>query len=273
MKDEAEVMKKIKKIVSEGPEKLQIVSDFDFTLTKQHDNGTPVPSSVVMFLSCKQIPARCVKKDNDLRLKYKAIEIDPNISLEEKIDAMNEWYLETHENLRSIEFDRGEINKVAEVYCHTLRDGTKELFSKLKKFNIPILVFSAGIGDVLESILKCQGILSENVKIISNFMKFDGDTLNGFENSNRLIHPFNKNSHTVENDYFKILHERTNVILMGDSLGDASMADVGVDNCVLRIGFFYNAKESLSQFMEAFDIVLVDDQTMNVALEIVDSIV
>lgn len=37
--------------------------------------------------------------------------------------------------------------------------------------------------------------------------------------------------------------------------------------------FVLQAKESLSQFMEAFDIVLVDDQTMNVVLEMIDLIV
>lgn len=36
--------------------------------------------------------------------------------------------------------------------------------------------------------------------------------------------------------------------------------------------FLFQAEESLPQFKEAFDIVLVDDQTMNVVLDILNPI-
>ncbi|OAD58149.1 Cytosolic 5'-nucleotidase 3 [Eufriesea mexicana] len=57
---------------------------------------------------------------------------------------------------------------------------------------------------------------------------------------------------------------------MGDTIGDASMAD-GIENtrAVLKIGFLYeNVENSLFSYMEEFDIVLVDDQTMQVPIDI-----
>ncbi|KOX75972.1 hypothetical protein WN51_12402 [Melipona quadrifasciata] len=52
---------------------------------------------------------------------------------------------------------------------------------------------------------------------------------------------------------------------MGDTIGDASMVDGMMnDTCaVLKIGFLYD-----NVIMEKFDIVLVDDQTMQVPIDI-----
>lgn len=76
--------------------------------------------------------------------------------------------------------------------------------------------------------------------MISNFLKYKDGKLEGFKNE-RLIHVYNKNEHAVEQDYFKILEKRKNVLLLGDTTGDASMVDGMVDtNAVLKIGFLYD---------------------------------
>merc|ERR1719219_2590894 len=93
-----------------------------------------------------------------------------------------------------------------------------------------------------------------------------------------MIHVYNKNENAVHgSEYFKVLQGRSNVILVGDSIGDLRMAD-GIDNpeTVLKIGFLNNmatANERLPSFLEGFDIVLVDDQTMNVPLDILRNII
>lgn len=54
-----------------------------------------------------------------------------------------------------------------------------------------------------------------------------------------LIHVYNKHDGALRNtDYFKQLKDYCNIILMGDSLGDLSMADgaPNVEN-ILKIGF------------------------------------
>ena len=55
----------------------------------------------------------------------------------------------------------------------------------------------------------------------------------------KLIHVFNKNENAIHSsDYFEKLHNRTNVVLMGDSLGDIKMAlGVPQPSNVLKIGF------------------------------------
>lgn len=85
------------------------------------------------------------------------------------------------------------------------RDGSQKMFQKLKDADVPVLVFSAGLGDVVSSVLQHNEVLYSNVHVISNFLKFDGPKLDGFDGN--LIHAFNKNEHAVKNsDYFKVYY-------------------------------------------------------------------
>lgn len=38
---------------------------------------------------------------------------------------------------------------------------------------MPVFIFSAGLGDVLEEIIRQAGVYHPNVKVVSNFMDFD----------------------------------------------------------------------------------------------------
>lgn len=130
----------------------------------------------------------------------------------------------------------------------------------LGKNNVPILVFSAGLGDTVEVVLKHFNVLLPNVKVnvmclwlklyiyifsiifkvISNFLQYDDNgVIKGFQH--QLIHVYNKNEFALKNTkYYEIIKSRGNVILMGDSIGDAGMTDgVPCSNAVLKIGFLY----------------------------------
>ncbi|KOC70203.1 Cytosolic 5'-nucleotidase 3, partial [Habropoda laboriosa] len=184
-----------------------IVTDFDLTLTKQHVNGKKALSSFGIFSKCKQLPQTYTMESGRLYKKYRPIEIDPNLSIDVKAKAMTDWMIAAEEILKGIPFDSSEIPEVINIYETNLRDGTKEFFKKLQQFQVPVLVFSAGLGDVVEAILKNEGVLFDNVKIISNFLKYKDGQLTGFQNK-RLIHVFNKNEHAIEQDYFKVLEQR-----------------------------------------------------------------
>jgi len=171
IRDEATVLQKINKIIKDGANKLQLVTDFDLTLTKQHENGVPILSSFGIFRKCKQLPDFYKAETKIMYQKYRAIEIDPNIPLDEKVKAMNDWNMSSHKMLQGIPFDKKEIDEVTDRYGHSLRDRTKELFTKLNALGVPILVFSAGLGDVVRALLKHQEVYMDNVNVISNFFK------------------------------------------------------------------------------------------------------
>ncbi|XP_050451153.1 7-methylguanosine phosphate-specific 5'-nucleotidase [Cataglyphis hispanica] len=273
IKNEVALLKTINTILRDGTDNLQVVTDFDLTLTKQHINGRHILSSFGMFKKCKQLPQHYSDKAKCLYEKYRPMEIDPNLPLNEKADAMRDWMTAAHDILKGIEFDPHEIEEVAQEYGNVLRDGTKEILEKLYNARVPIVVLSAGLGDMVEAVLKYNNVLFDNVKVISNFLRYKGNQLDGF-NNDVLIHAYNKNECAVTKDYLTVLGKRRNILLMGDTIGDASMVDELEDTkTVLKIGFLYEHVEaSLDSFMEKFDIVLVDDQTMQVPMEILQSI-
>lgn len=93
IKDKARVEEILNSIISGGVNELQIVTDFDFTLTKQkRDDGKNVLSSFGMLAKSKSLPESFIAESNKLYKKYRPIEICPKISREEKKKHMIEWW-------------------------------------------------------------------------------------------------------------------------------------------------------------------------------------
>lgn len=137
-----------------------------------------------------------------------------------------------------------------------------------------MFIFSAGIGDVLEEVIRQAGVYHPNVKVVSNFMDFDETgMLKGFKGE--LIHVFNKHDGALRNtEYFNQLKDNSNIILLGDSQGDLRMAD-GVANVehILKIGYLNDrVDELLEKYMNSYDIVLVQDESLEVANSILQKI-
>lgn len=88
--------------------------------------------------------------------------------------------------------------------------------------------------------------LSRLFQIISNFLKYNDDgVIEGFKGP--LIHVLNKNEVAIQKtNYYDLIKERSNVILIGDSLGDAKMADgLAHTENVLKIGFIFEQVKHL----------------------------
>ncbi|KAF0754651.1 Uncharacterized protein FWK35_00025486 [Aphis craccivora] len=281
---ENDVNAKIEQLVAGGPDKLQIISDFDRTISTSKYNNKQTMSSFSVFESCDSLSENYKKKALTLLQKYRPIEDNTQMTVAQKLPFIEEWWQQSELLLKGLCFQYEDIKKSIEKANVHLRDGSSEAFNKLFCKKIPIIVLSAGIGDVVELILMHENLLTENVTVVSNFLKMSKDNnglskIEGFKGE-KLIHVFNKNEHTYiethQND--TILSGRSNVILLGDSLGDANM-DGGIPyDTVLRIGFLNadlmeHEDGYLQQYKLAFDIVLVQDQTMGLLNYVLDEII
>lgn len=93
IKDPQRVERIINDIISGGKNELQVVTDFDFTLTKQiTDDGKPVLSSFGMFNKCKSLPKSFLDESKKLYQKYRPLEICPKITQDEKRKHMEKWW-------------------------------------------------------------------------------------------------------------------------------------------------------------------------------------
>merc|ERR1712038_2104220 len=107
----------------------------------------------------------------------------------------------------------------------------------LDEHRVPLLILSAGLRDVIEMTLRNQNRLYNNIKIVSNFLDFNHQGVAvGLKGD--LIHIFNKNQSAVQNtDYFERQGGRQNIMLLGDSMGDLTMAaGAKGDRNIIKIG-------------------------------------
>ena len=101
IKDRNLVELKLNNLIIGGIHKLQLVSDFDYTITKQRlDNGEPVLTSFGMFNRCNSLPENFLDESRRLYHIYRPIEIDPHIETEQKIKSMIEWWSKSSDMLK-----------------------------------------------------------------------------------------------------------------------------------------------------------------------------
>ncbi|MFT7800438.1 cytosolic 5'-nucleotidase 3A isoform X1 [Arapaima gigas] len=275
MKDPEHVEEIICSLIKGGASKLQIITDFDRTLSRYSINGKRCPTSHNIIENCKLVTADCRKQLLKLKETYYPIEIDPHLTMEEKFPFIVEWYFKSHMLLVEQRLQKVKLPEVVRESEVCLRDGHEQFFDQLQKYSVPVVIFSGGVGDVLEEVIRQAGVYHSNIKVVSNFMDFDENgILKGFKGD--LIHVYNKHDGALRNtEYFKQLKDNCNIILLGDSLGDLSMAD-GVPNVdsILKIGYLNDkvVEDQLEKYLDSYDIVLIKDETLEVPNSILQKI-
>jgi len=281
IRDKANVADKIRKMVSDGPGKLQLISDYDKTLTLPHSL-----SSFDMLERSGMLSEKYERATKVLAKKYYPIEIDYKRSVEEKMDAMMKWFKEALDLLIEEKLSQARLEEYAKTLVQKveLREGYEEMFALLYENAIPVLVLSAGVGDMIDFVFKDKGLDKynhKNVHVLANFFQFDEKTnlVSGYKG--RMIHVFNKNEVIVkETPHYANISSRGNVILLGDSLGDLSMADGVPHDFVLTIGFL-NLKGTddplltagfVEEYQRRFDVVLMRDNSMSYVLQLLKDI-
>ncbi|XP_061837857.1 cytosolic 5'-nucleotidase 3-like [Nerophis lumbriciformis] len=266
MRDPQKVEETLQSMLKAGSNTLQVISDFDMTLTRFAYKGKRCPTCHNILDNSELISQECKEKLKELLNTYYPIEIDSLRSIDEKLPLMVEWWTKAHELLVQQKIRKELLAVVVRKSDAMLREGFQLFFDHLNEHSIPLLIFSAGIGDILEEVIRQAGVFYSNVKVFSNYMDFDeAGVLRAFKGE--LIHIYNKREGALLNTgHFQELRARPNVLLLGDSLGDLTMAD-GVHKIenVLKIGFLNDKVEERKQsYLDSYDIVLVNDETLDV---------
>ena len=262
-----------KKLAAFDHNNFHVVSDFDRTLTTAFTNGKRFLSSYALIREGKYLIPDYPARAHALFDHYHPYEIAETISSQERNRKMQEWWQAHFELLKECGMNRGVLQDIVQSHQMQFRMGALSFLDTLAQHQVPVLIFSAGIGDLITELLRVERKLTPNLHIISNFYTFDQQ---GMITGEQLpfIHPFNKKEVEVKNaSYYAEVSSRRNVILLGDSLGDVDMLEGWEHDTIIKIGFLNENKEQFRQkYQEEFDVVITDDGGMDWANEMLKQI-
>lgn len=234
---------------------IYVFMDYDKTITssKSEDSWATTANKKAM--------GKAISNDlNKFYEKYGPIELDYTIDIQEKEKYMLEWYEKSMNLYYTYHLTKEKLKECIYNSHLELREGAKDFLNKLYNRNIPVIIFSAGIGNVIEQFLKEKECYYDNITIIGNFIKFDknGDMIKFSDN---IIHTLNKNIDKLNDDKLKEKIEGKEYrVVIGDLVEDINMMGEYPEHKSLKIGFLNkNITENLEVYRKNFDIVLTEE--------------
>ena len=156
-------------IEKEGKNKIHILADFDRTLTYGQIAGKKTPSIISLLRDGNHLTKDYAEKANALFEKYHPIEIDPEISLEEKKEAMVEWWKVHNELLIKSGLSRKDLKSIVKSRGVKFREGVLEFLDYLNENSIPLVILSAsGAGDAIPMFFEEVGKNYSNIFYVIN---------------------------------------------------------------------------------------------------------
>ena len=193
-----------------------VALDFDKTLTAKESTDSWDASGRILGEDFQ-------KKIDELHEKYGPIEQDYKITFEEKKKAMEEWYYNCLALYYEFHLTKEQLEKSVAQSNLIFRKGAKEFLRDMYVNQIPIIILSAGIQNVIEQFLKNENCFYDNMYIISNRFSFDENgNIEKFQNA--MIHTLNKTMEGhLTSDITKKLMNRKYRLLIGDFIEDKNM--------------------------------------------------
>lgn len=193
-----------------------VAIDFDKTITNEDSFDSWDASGYALSKEFKE-------ESYKIYQKYAPIELQYDISYKEKNKAMEEWYSASMELYYKYNLTEEKLIESVNKSKLEFRDGAREFLEDMHKQNIPIIILSAGIGNVIKQFLENNNCYYDNIKIISNFISFDQNgKMEKYKNP--IIHTLNKslNLHITKEIIEKIKNKEYR-LLFGDFVEDKNM--------------------------------------------------
>ena len=176
---------------------------------------------------------------------------------------MNEWYKKNIQTLKDFAITEEIINYATSECMMTFRDGAKDFLKSMYDKKIPIIIISAGVGNIIEQFLIRNNCYYSNILICSNFLEYENGVVCGVKDNN-LINPLNKNEIYLSKTISEKINNKNNLLLLGDSISDINMATNSSKKTVFKIGFLdENIEKRLSSFKENYDFVCINSTSYN----------
>lgn len=131
-------MKRVKGVVDES--------------TKKDDGPLMCEATIRNMLECKRITQADIDDTKRLYMKYRPIEIDPEISVAEKYKHMYDWLYENLTLFASLKPTDSDLRAMVSTSKMACRYGILDLLDQVKENKIPFIVVSGGVKVCIEVI-------------------------------------------------------------------------------------------------------------------------
>ena len=157
-----------------GAKNTTVLTDFDQTLTRLYlPDGSSADSVFKTIIKYNRTPKSVQDLTTQLFNKFYPLEQDPNISMEEKLTHLDEWWNRDMAAFVTAGFNKTDFAHMTMTSKLIFRRSTLSLFNECKQASVPIIVLSGGIHELIEAAFK---ILSgtdatqnlDHVRIVSN---------------------------------------------------------------------------------------------------------
>ena len=231
------------------PKRSYVLIDFDRTITS-YDTTT----TWGLLEESELVDPKYSEESLALYNEYRPIELDSNMSFEEKNKHMEQWHKKVGSLLNKYHIFESTIDKIiTNSNGLKLRKGSKNFLEQMHLLGVPVIIVSAGVGDFITRYLAKEHLLFDNITIYSNFFIFDSDG-RIVSLKQPILHSLNKN----QLDYSKAIGDRDIGLLFGDQIEDKEM---GKNLSTFDIGFCNLEIDSLERHKQNFDIVLTGDSS------------
>lgn len=232
-----------------------VLIDFDRTLTK----GNSISCWRVLYYS--NLLGEDFQKQYD-KIHDKTFPKD-NESKETKRQAYSDRFKEYMELLKQNNFNNDIVKKAVQATDLQLRNGAEEFLNKMYHMNVPVIIVSCSIGNVLEEYLKLNNCYYDNIYIYANYYDNNGNHICN-------VTPYNKNEIVFSEEVENKIVNREYILLLGDIIDDINMVSKEMLNNTITVGFLdKKIEENFGMYKDNFDIVLTDNSSFNEVDEII----
>ena len=293
-----EIKKEIfKNSYNKKEDKILVVTDFDFTLFNKYNYSTGEKYDSSYGIFNKDVFGGSQKDFQEKRkmLLSTYLKYEEDLSIDEQIrkDKIKEWTTRALGYILHPNFTRESISKMVEIKKNNIhfKNNVKKYYEKLIELNIPIIIVSGGIKEIIIEVLKLLNIKGlddymekKRLFIIANEFIFDENNKCVDFNKN-VIYGFNKSEYVkkiVDENFPKV----ENVFVMGDlDIDYKSIEKLELDKNknVIGIGYIYfnpndlknkdfdyKNNELVNSFKTIYDINLLMEEGYDYPLELLN---
>lgn len=269
IKIEPKIKKLFRHIQTNQGQDLLFVLDWDMTCTVHRHNGLPMAINALIRNS-PRISKFISEQSYSNFQKYYPFLFTQEIGQDEKFAMAREWW-NLEMALLAENLDQSTFQSIVLDDEMVMRNYFLEFIRYTHRKKIPVIIFSAGIGNFIETYLKFKKIERDNIYIVSNWLNFTDKNY-----SSPIIHSLNKHQvDLTKQPFWDKISDKTDVIVIGDHIDDHQMAISISDWCrQIKIGFLNNDNCSIyrEKYLQEFDVVLHTNADFGLPYEILKSI-